>query len=120
MKSFNDTAHLDDIREAAAIGLSEGGSANPRLLDDISDDGMRLIEQICTIFREHDLDTQGLLASVRSPEHLVRVAVLGSHLTTMPSEAIRKIASRSLTVRDLEQFMADWEKVGDWEKVESR
>ncbi len=80
-------------------------------LDDISSDGMRLIEQICTIYRNYDLPTQVLVASVRHPEHVVQAALLGAHVVTMPAKVIGQLASHPLTDRGLEQFLKDWEKV---------
>ncbi len=80
-------------------------------LDDISADGMRLIDQICTIYDNYDLATEVLVASVRSPEHVVQAAVMGAHVVTMPPKVIRQIAAHPLTNSGLEQFLADWEKV---------
>ncbi|MEE8581875.1 MAG: fructose-6-phosphate aldolase [Myxococcota bacterium] len=80
-------------------------------LDDISSDGMRLIEQIIAIYRNYDLPTQVLVASVRSPEHVVQAALLGADVVTMPAKVISQLASHPLTDRGLEQFLADWERV---------
>jgi transaldolase len=80
-------------------------------LDDISADGMRLIEQICTIYAQYDFATEVLVASVRSPEHVVQSALMGAHVVTMPPKVIQQIAAHPLTDRGLEQFLADWEKV---------
>ncbi len=82
-------------------------------LDDISSDGMRLIEQIIAIYRNYDLPTQVLVASVRSPEHVVQAALLGADVVTMPAKVISQLASHPLTDRGLEQFLADWERVKD-------
>jgi transaldolase len=80
-------------------------------LDDISSGGMGLIEQIVKIYRNYDLPTQVLVASVRSPDHVVQAALLGAHVVTMPGKVIQQLASHPLTDRGLEQFLADWEKV---------
>jgi transaldolase len=80
-------------------------------LDDIAADGMRLIEQICAIYRNYDVETQVLVASVRHPEHVVQAALLGAHVVTMPSKVIAALAKHPLTDRGLDQFLADWEKV---------
>ncbi|MGH0036142.1 MAG: fructose-6-phosphate aldolase [Myxococcota bacterium] len=82
-------------------------------LDDISADGMRLIDQICTIYGNYDFPTEVLVASVRSPEHVVQSAMMGAHVVTMPPKVIHQIAAHPLTDRGLEQFLADWEKVKD-------
>lgn len=80
-------------------------------LDDISTDGMELIEQICTIYRNYDLATEVLVASVRHPVHVVQAALLGAHVVTMPAKVIGQLAKHPLTDIGLERFLADWEKV---------
>jgi transaldolase len=80
-------------------------------LDDISTDGMELIEQICTIYRNYDFETQVLVASVRHPVHVVQAGLLGAHVATMPPKVIGQLARHPLTDIGLEQFLADWEKV---------
>jgi transaldolase len=80
-------------------------------LDDISTDGMQLIEQICTIYRNYDYETQVLVASVRHPIHVVQAALMGAHVVTMPAKVIQQLASHPLTDIGLERFLADWEKV---------
>lgn len=80
-------------------------------LDDIAADGMRLIEQAVAIYRNYQLPTQVLVASVRHPEHVVQAALMSAHVVTMPAAVIRQLASHPLTDRGLEQFLADWEKV---------
>ena len=80
-------------------------------LDDISTDGMQLIEQICTIYRNYDYDTQVLVASVRHPIHVVQSALMGADVVTMPAKVIQQLAAHPLTDIGLERFLADWEKV---------
>ena len=80
-------------------------------LDDVSTDGMQLIEQICTIYRNYDYETQVLVASVRHPIHVVQSALLGAHVVTMPAKVIQQLAAHPLTDIGLERFLADWEKV---------
>jgi transaldolase len=80
-------------------------------IDDIASDGMRLIEQACTIYRNYDLATQVLVASVRSPEHIVTAALLGAHVATIPAKVFSQLASHPLTDIGLQTFLADWEKV---------
>ena len=82
-------------------------------LDDVSTDGMELIEQACTIYRNYGLATQVLVASVRHPIHVVRAAMLGAHVVTMPAKVIGQLAAHPLTDIGLERFLADWEKVKD-------
>ena len=87
---------------------AEGGSSQA---DDISADGMSLIEQICGIYRNYDMETEVLVASVRSPEHVVRSALLGADVVTMPAKLFPQLASHPLTDSGLEQFLADWKKI---------
>jgi transaldolase len=80
-------------------------------LDDISSDGMELIEQICTIYRNYGFDTEVLVASVRHPIHVVQAALLGADVVTLPANVLRQLAKHPLTDIGLERFLADWEKV---------
>jgi transaldolase len=80
-------------------------------LDDISTDGMELIEQICTIYRNYGFDTEVLVASVRHPIHVVQSALLGADVVTLPASVLRQLAKHPLTDSGLEKFLADWEKV---------
>ena len=80
-------------------------------LDDIGSDGMQLIDQICTIYRNYDYETELLVASVRHPIHVVQAAQLGADVVTMPPKVIQQLAAHPLTDSGLERFLADWEKV---------
>ena len=80
-------------------------------LDDISGDGMQLIQQICTIYRNYDLATQVLVASIRLPQQVTQAALLGAHVSTIPPNVMRQLASHPLTDSGLEKFLADYEKV---------
>ncbi len=80
-------------------------------LDDISEDGMALIEDIVQIYNNYDFDTEVLVASVRHPRHVVEAARIGAHVVTMPPKVIRQLISHPLTDRGLEAFLADWRKL---------
>jgi transaldolase len=80
-------------------------------LDDVSTDGMELIEQICTIYRNYGFDTEVLVASVRHPIHVVQAALLGADVVTIPANVLRQLSKHPLTDIGLEKFLADWEKV---------
>lgn len=80
-------------------------------LDDVATDGMELIEQICTIYRNYGFDTEVLVASVRHPIHVVQAALLGADVVTLPASVLRQLAKHPLTDIGLERFLADWEKV---------
>jgi transaldolase len=79
-------------------------------LDDISEDGMYLIEQIVRIYDNYDYPTQVLVASVRHPVHFVRSAELGAHVATCPYSVIQQIMKHPLTDIGLERFLADYHK----------
>ncbi len=82
-------------------------------LDDISTDGMRLIADIVTIYRNYPhLKTEVLVASIRHPIHLVEAAKLGAGVATLPPAVIRQLLNHPLTDRGLEAFLADWRKTG--------
>lgn len=78
-------------------------------LDDISSDGMELIDQILTIYENYDFDTQVLVASVRHPQHVVEAALLGGHICTMPYSVFKQLVKHPLTDSGLQKFLADWE-----------
>jgi len=80
-------------------------------LDDISSDGMRLIGQILTIYKNYGYDTQVLVASVRHPMHAVESAMMGAHIATMPFSVITQLVKHPLTDIGLEKFLSDWKKV---------
>ena len=79
-------------------------------LDDISEDGMHLIEQIVGIYHNYRYATQVLVASVRHPMHFVRSAELGAHVATCPFGVIQQIMKHPLTDIGLERFLADYQK----------
>lgn len=80
-------------------------------LDDISQDGMQLIQEIVDTFANYDFDTQILVASIRHPRHVLDAAMIGAHICTMPPEIMDKLVSHPLTDKGIEKFLADWEKV---------
>jgi transaldolase len=77
-------------------------------LDDISSDGMALIRQIVTIYRNYDFKTQVLVASVRHPQHVVEAALAGGHIATMPFAVFQALFKHPLTDSGLKKFLADW------------
>jgi transaldolase len=78
-------------------------------LDDISSNGMELIRQILTIYRNYDFKTQVLVASVRHPQHVVEAALAGGHICTMPFLIFQQMVKHPLTDSGLKKFLADWE-----------
>jgi transaldolase len=78
-------------------------------LDDISSNGMELIRQILTIYRNYDYKTQVLVASVRHPQHVVEAALAGGHICTMPFSIFQQMVKHPLTDNGLKKFLADWD-----------
>jgi len=78
-------------------------------LDDVSSDGMELIRQILTIFRNYEFTTQVLVASIRHPQHVVEAALAGGHICTMPFVVFQQLIKHPLTDIGLKKFLADWE-----------
>jgi transaldolase len=79
-------------------------------LDDISSNGVQLIEQIVRIYSIHGFDTQVLAASIRHPLHIVQCAEAGADVVTCPLNAILALLNHPLTDVGLEKFLADYHK----------
>jgi transaldolase len=79
-------------------------------LDDIASDGMQLIEQIVEIFDHYEFGTEVLVASVRSPMHIVMAARMGADICTCPAKVIDACFNHPLTDIGLEKFLKDWEQ----------
>lgn len=78
-------------------------------LDDISSNGMELIRQIITIYKNYDFKTYVLVASVRHPQHVVEAALAGGHICTMPFAIFQQMIKHPLTDNGLKKFLADWD-----------
>lgn len=81
-------------------------------LDDIGQEGMELIEQIVTVYGNYGFDTKVLVASVRSPEHVLESALMGADVATIPFKVLAQLYRHPLTDIGLEQFLADWRSTG--------
>ena len=79
-------------------------------LDDISQHGMELIDNICTIYNNYTYPTEVLVASVRHPMHVVEAALIGADVVTMPYNVIKQLIKHPLTDIGLEKFIADYKK----------
>lgn len=80
-------------------------------LDDISQEGMRLVADILEIYRSYPFETQVLVASVRSPIHVLDAARLGAHVVTLPLKVLQQFTKHPLTDSGLKTFLEDWKKV---------
>ncbi|MFZ9470411.1 MAG: fructose-6-phosphate aldolase [Rickettsiales bacterium] len=82
-------------------------------LDDIGQDGLNLIGEICEIYANYEnFKTQVLVASVRNPIHIVESAKLGAHVATIPAKVIKQLAQHPLTDKGIETFVKDWAGTG--------
>ena len=82
-------------------------------LDDIGQDGMQLIADIIEIYDHYeDLTTEVLVASVRTPTHVLQAAKLGADVCTLPPAVLRQLSRHVLTDKGVESFLADWNKTG--------
>lgn len=80
-------------------------------LDDISHEGMELVRQIVTIYRNYNYTTLVLAASLRTPIHFLDAAMAGAHVCTLPPSVLRQLIKHPLTDIGLAGFLADWKKV---------
>ena len=79
-------------------------------LDDISHDGLLLVEQIVEIYNNYAFDTEVIVASVRHPLHVLESALLGADIATIPFNVIAKLAAHPLTDKGIKAFLDDWNK----------
>lgn len=80
-------------------------------LDDVSTSGLKLIEEIVTIYGNYGYKTQILAASVRHPMHIIDCAMIGADVVTCPLSAITALLNHPLTDIGLEKFLQDYRKV---------
>lgn len=81
-------------------------------LDDISQDGLQLIEDIVTIYDNYGFETEVLVASVRHPMHIIDAAKIGADVMTCPPSVIKQLYKHPLTDKGLAAFVDDWAKTG--------
>ncbi len=79
-------------------------------LDDIGSNGLDLISDVVTIYDNYGYMSEIIVASVRTPQHVMDSALLGADIATLPLKTIKQLAKHPLTDKGLEQFLADWEK----------
>jgi transaldolase len=80
-------------------------------LDDISQDGMRIIEEIRTIFDNYGYEAEIIVASIRNPVHVLNSALLGADICTIPYSVMLQLSKHPLTDAGIKKFLEDWEKV---------
>jgi len=80
-------------------------------LDDISQDGMGIIEEIRTIFDNYGYMAEIIVASIRNPIHVLNSALIGADIATIPYSVMIQLAKHPLTDAGIEKFLKDWESV---------
>ncbi|WP_421915738.1 fructose-6-phosphate aldolase [Mesorhizobium sp.] len=81
-------------------------------IDDTGIDGMELIQEIRQIYDNYDFQTEILVASVRTVNHVKQAALIGADVATVPPATLKALVKHPLTDKGLEQFLADWAKTG--------
>ena len=81
-------------------------------LDDIGEKGMDLVEDIVVMYENYGFDTEVLVASVRTKQHVIDAAVIGAHVATLPPKLIYELYDHPLTEKGLKAFLDDWSKTG--------
>jgi len=81
-------------------------------LDDIGQDGMQVVAEIIEVYEAYDFYTEVLVASVRSPQHVLQSARLGADVCTIPPQVLRQLTRHALTDKGLEAFLNDWQGTG--------
>ena len=81
-------------------------------LDDIGEKGMDLIVDIVIIYENYGFETEVLVASVRSKQHVIDAAIIGADVTTLPPKVIYELYEHPLTHKGLKAFLDDWDKTG--------
>ena len=80
-------------------------------LDDIGNDGMNIIKETVEIFKNYNIDTEIIAASIRHPMHVIEAAKLGCHIATIPYKVIMQLTKHPLTDKGIDQFLKDWDTV---------
>jgi transaldolase len=78
-------------------------------LDDVSQEGLLLVEQIVEIYSNYAFDTEIIVASIRNPLHVLESALMGADIATIPFSVLGKLAAHPMTDKGLKAFLDDWE-----------
>jgi transaldolase len=81
-------------------------------LDDISQRGMEMVEQIVMIYDNYGYETEIIVASIRNPVHVLDAALMGADIATIPYKVMDQLIKHPLTDIGLANFLADWKKMG--------
>ncbi|MFW6081849.1 MAG: fructose-6-phosphate aldolase [Desulfosalsimonas sp.] len=79
-------------------------------LDDLSQEGMDIVEQIVSIYDNYGFQTEVIVASIRNPLHVLESALMGADIATIPFSVLKKLAAHPMTDKGIQAFLDDWEK----------
>lgn len=82
-------------------------------LDDLSQEGLSLVEQVLRIYQNYDYQTEIIVASVRHPLHVLEAALMGAHIATIPFSVLKRFADHPMTEKGIAAFLADWKKANE-------
>ena len=101
------------LNQAIMVAKAGATYASPFVgrLDDISEDGMSLIEDIRDVYDNYSIETKIIVASVRHPIHVRDASLIGADIATMPFEVFKKLINHPKTDEGLKRFLADWQKI---------
>jgi len=101
------------VNQALLAAKAGGTYVSPFVgrLDDIGEEGMNLIKDILTVYKNYHFTTQLIVASVRHPIHIVQAALLGADIATVPFSVIRQMFKHPLTDIGIKKFLDDWQKL---------
>jgi len=111
MENINTNVTLIFNSSQAVLAAKAGASyVSPFVgrLDDITQPGMEMVQDMVRIFQNYDFATQVLVASIRSPVHFLEAAKMGADVATLPPQVIRQLLKHPLTDIGLKKFLADW------------
>jgi len=80
-------------------------------LDDLGEDGMKVIEEIMQVFKNYNYKTKVIVASVRRVEHVKRSAMIGADIATIPFKVLEEMYKHELTDKGIQKFLDDWKKL---------
>jgi len=101
------------VNQALLAAKAGGTYVSPFIgrLDDIGEEGMNLIRDILTVYKNYNFTTQVIVASIRHPLHVVQAALLGAEIATVPFAVIKQMFKHPLTDIGIKRFHNDWQKL---------
>ena len=99
---------LKAVKILAKEGIKTNVSPFIGRLDDIGENGVALVENMVKVFRQYNLDTQIIAASIRNMEHVEKVMLAGADIATIPTKVLKEMLLHPLTDKGLAQFLEDY------------